>query len=225
MSRLRQLVGTTVGKKVIMAVTGFILVAWVFAHMIGNLKVFQGPEKFNAYAEFLRTVGAPVFAHGELLWINRVGLLVLVGLPIWASIQLTRTARRARPVAYRRPVHLEDSYASRTMRWGGVIIVAFVIYHLLDLTVGSVHPGFVPGDPYDNVVRGFQVIPVAIAYIVAVTTLGFHLYHGLWSAFQTLGMPFKRREHLRRGVASLFSIILVAGFVSVPVAVMLGFIR
>ncbi len=224
MTNLFALYRTTVGKKAVMAVTGVILLAWLFGHMIGNLKVFQGAEKFNAYAEFLREVGAPAFSRGELLLFNRIVLIVLVVLHITASIQLARLARRARPVGYKRPVHLEDSYASRTMLWGGVIIFLFVVYHLLHLTVGSVHGQFVHGDPYGNLVSAFQVLPVSFVYLAAVTTLGFHLYHGFWSALQTLGFSPRRYALLKRGVASLFSVIIVLGFASVPIGVMLGVI-
>ncbi len=207
-----------------MAVTGVILLGWVFGHMVGNLKAFQGAEKFNAYARFLREVGAPAFSSGELLWINRIVVIVLVVLHIVASIQLVRIARRARPVGYTRGVHLEDSYASRTMRWGGLIIFLFLVYHLLHLTVGAVHGQFVRSDPYGNLVYAFQILPVSLVYLAAVTTLGFHLYHGFWSALETLGFSTRRYTLLTRGVASLFSIIIVLGFASVPIGVMLGVI-
>src|SRR5690348_10104915 len=125
---------TLVGQKIIMAVTGLVLFAFVVGHMLGNLKVFQGSEHFNAYAEGLRTVGAPFFARGQLLWLVRGGLLAAVAAHIWAAIVVTRASWRARPVDYHLLDPVETTYAARTMRWGGVIIVAYVAYHLLDLT-------------------------------------------------------------------------------------------
>src|SRR5712691_6466079 len=136
---------TLVAQKMIMAVTGVVLFAFVVGHMLGNLKVFQGPEHFNAYAEGLRTVGAPFFARGQLLWLVRAGLLVAVIAHVWAAIVVTRASWRARPEPYRRLDRVETTYAARTMRWGGVIIAAYVAYHLLDLTVGAANPSFVPG--------------------------------------------------------------------------------
>lgn len=216
---------STIGKKMVMAVTGGILFLFVLGHMAGNLKAFQGPDKYNAYAAFLREAGSPVFPHGQLLWIARVVLLVAVGLHIWAAVDLTLRSYAARPVGYRQPVHLEDSYASRTMRWGGVVILAFVVFHLLHLTFGSVHPDFVPGDVYHNFVTGFQVLPVSLAYMVAMIVLGFHLYHGVWSTFQTLGVNHPRYNRLRRGFAAVITFIVVIGNLSMPVAVLAGLIR
>src|SRR5881409_4222540 len=170
-----------VGQKAVMAVTGVILFLFVVGHLLGNLKIFEGPEAFNAYAEGLRTVGAPFFGRGWLLWIVRVMLIVAVLAHIWAAIGTTRASGRARPVSYRRLEPVETTYAARTMRWGGVLIVLYVIYHLFDFTFGRVNPSFVPGDVYHNVVASFQVWPVVAAYVVAMLAVGLHIYHGLWS--------------------------------------------
>lgn len=225
MSRIRTLVSSSVGKKIIMGSTGILLVVFVLGHMAGNLKAFQGAEHFNAYAEFLRSMGSPLVPHGFLLWIVRIGLVVITALHIISAIQLTLQARTARPVKYQRAVHLEDTYASRTMRWGGVILAVFVTYHLLHLTVGSVHTDFQVGDAYHNLVAGFQAPPIAALYAVAVIMLGFHLYHGIWSAFQTLGFYPRRYARLQRGVASLVGVVVVVGYLTIPVAIMTGILR
>jgi len=179
---------TTVGTKILMAVTGVVLVGFVVGHMAGNLKAFAGPESFNAYAEFLRDVGYPALPHTGLLWIMRLGLVVAVLIHIWAALKLTRLSRSARPVGYEKVDSQVFSYASRTMRWGGVILLAFVIYHLLHMTTGQVHPDFRHGDAYHNLISGFQSPVVVGSYLVAVAALAFHLHHGIWSMFQTLGV-------------------------------------
>ena len=206
-----------------MAISGAMLLGFVVAHMAGNLKVFQGAEKLNTYAEFLREVGAPIFGHGEILWIFRVGLIAAVGVHIVSAIQLTLQAKAARPISYKRSVHLEDTYASRTMRWGGVIITAFIAYHLMHLTWGTVHGDFVAGDVYHNMVAAFRVAPVTLAYTVAVSFLGFHLYHGVWSALQTLGINQNRNNGVR-AVSAALAVVIVVGYLSGPYAILFGVI-
>ena len=225
MSRVQRLVGSLVGKKVVMAATGVILLGFVLVHMAGNLKVFQGPEHFNAYAEGLRTIGAPFFARGQLLWIARIILLAAVGLHIWAAWAVTRASWAARPDGYKRLDLIETTWAARTMRWGGVLIIAYVAYHLLDLTFGKANPSFVTGDVYHNLVASFQRTPVALAYIAAMLVLAFHMYHGIYSAFQTLGLNHPKYNRWRRGVAALYTLVVTAGFIAVPVAVLAGVVR
>ncbi|MCZ6916647.1 MAG: succinate dehydrogenase cytochrome b subunit [Gemmatimonadetes bacterium] len=215
---------TSIGKKAVMAVTGLILFGFVAGHLVGNLKVFTGAEKFNAYAEFLREAGAPLFGHGELLWVARIGLLIALVLHVVAALQLVLLARRARPARYRRGVHLEDTFASRTMRSGGIVIFVFVLYHLMHLTWGNAHPAFVAGDPYANLVRGFQSVGVSIGYIVAVSVVGLHIYHGIWSSLQTLGINQERHTRWRKASAVIAALI-VLGNVSIPVAVLTGMVR
>lgn len=205
-----------------MAATGSILILFVLGHMAGNLKVYQGAEKFNAYAEFLRDVGAPVLGHGQFLWIARVALLVAVIVHIVAAIQLTRRSQLARPVGYKKTPHEELTYASRTMRWGGVVILLFVVYHILHLTTGTAHSQFVPGDAYRNLVIGFQSWPVAAAYMFAVLALGLHLYHGVWSGFQTLGWDNPRYARYRRSIAGVIALVVVVGNLSFPIAALTG---
>src|SRR5437899_2606862 len=194
--------GSLVGQKAVMAVTGVILLLFVVGHLLGNLKIFEGPAAFNAYAEGLRTVGAPFFGRGQLLWVARVVLLVSLAAHLWAAVGVTIASRRARPVGYRFLAATETTYAARTMRWGGVLIFLYVIYHLLDFTFGRVNPSYEPGNVYHNVVASFQVWPVAAAYIAAMAVLGLHLYHGVWSALQTLGLHRPPTDHWRRGLAA-----------------------
>jgi succinate dehydrogenase / fumarate reductase, cytochrome b subunit len=225
MQRTLSLSDTTVGKKILMAVTGVIYVAFVIGHMVGNLKVYQGREHFNDYAEGLRTFGAPFFGHGQLLWIIRIILIISIFIHITMAALLTLRSRAARSVAYTRYESLAFSYASRTMVWGGIIILLFIIYHLLHFTFGVVHPDFRPGDPYHNFVAGFQQVPASLVYIAAMVPLGFHLYHGVWSAFQTLGANNPRYNRYRRPFAAGIALIVVIANISFPLAVMAGVLR
>ena len=213
---------SSIGKKVVMAVTGLILVGFVVAHMYGNLKVFQGAEKVNHYAEFLRTVGDPLVGYGQLLWVMRVVLLASVVLHMVAAWQLVHQNQESRPVRYRQRNNVQASYASRTMRWGGVIVLLFVIYHLLHFTTGTVHPNFVQGDVYHNAVWGFRVWYVSLFYILAMLALGMHLYHGIWSMFQTLGFNSRTYTRLLRGLAIVVAVAVVLMGISVPIAVLAG---
>ena len=225
MRRAVTLYRSSIGKKILMAATGAILVAFVVVHMIGNLKIYQGEAKFNAYAEFLRSAGHPVLGHGQALWIARIVLLGCVGLHIVAALQLWLRSRAARPIGYRNFDDLSFSYASRTMRWGGVIVLGFVVYHLLHLTVGSVHPEFLADSPYRNVVTGFGRWPVALAYVGAMAPLGLHVYHGLWSGTQTLALQARRVKRWRRAFAAVVAAAIVAGNCSIPLAVLFGLVR
>jgi succinate dehydrogenase / fumarate reductase, cytochrome b subunit len=201
-----------------------ILFGFVFVHMIGNLKIYQGAEHLNAYALFLREVGDPVFSHEQLLWILRFVLLISLGLHLTAAYQLTRMSQRSRPVAYARRRDVQASYASRTMRWGGIIILLFVIYHVLHFTTGTVHHDF-RDNVYVNVVSSFQIWYISLFYILAMLALGLHMYHGLWSMWQSMGLSNKRLNGLIRGGATVFTVITVLGNISIPIAVMTGILR
>jgi succinate dehydrogenase / fumarate reductase cytochrome b subunit len=220
-----ELYRSAVGKKAVMAATGIVLFGFVVGHMVGNLKLYLGPEAINTYADFLRRAGEPVLPAGVLLWSVRVALILAVTLHVGAAWQLTRLGRAARPRRYVAGTRLHTAYASRTMRWGGVIILLFVIYHLLHFTWGTVHPSFVPGDVYHNVVAGFQVWWVAAFYVAAQIALGFHLYHGLWSLFQSLGWNHPRFNLWRDGFAHAFAWIITLGNISFPLAVLGGLVR
>ena len=208
-----------------MALTGLMLFGFVIGHLVGNLKLYAGEAVYDAYAEHLRELGAPFFGHGQFLWIFRLVMLAAVALHIEAAWSLTLQNRRARPVGYEVDNRLRPSYASRTMRWGGVIILLFVIYHLLHLTFGTAHPDFEPGKVYQNVVVGFSIPWVAIFYVIANLALGLHLHHGLWSLFQSLGWNHPRLDPWWRRFAALFAVAVTVGNVSFPIAVLTGVVR
>jgi succinate dehydrogenase / fumarate reductase cytochrome b subunit len=220
-----QLYRSSVGRKLLMALSGVVLLGFVVVHMLGNLKIFFGAKKFDAYAEFLREVGAPVLGHGQALWIARAVLLACVGVHVVAAVQLALASYRARRTRNVRQVDLSFSYASRTMRWGGAIVLAFVVYHLLHLTTGTLHPGFDARSAYANVVRGFRVWPVAAAYVLAMAPLCLHIYHGMWSATQTLALRHPALCGWCRPAAGLVAAAVFLGNVSVPLAVWVGWVE
>ncbi len=211
---------TTVGKKAIMAVTGFILFGFVIGHLLGNLQVFESPEKLNHYAALLKSLPA-------LLWGTRIILLLAVGLHIWSSFQLWLLQRKARPIKYVKKTNIHSTYASRTMLWSGPILLAFILWHLLQFTFGAVHPGapFDELNVYNNVVLGFQVWPVSLFYIIAMTMLCYHLYHGLWSMFQSLGFSHPVYTPWLKTLAKIVAILIAIGYISIPVAVLAGVIK
>ncbi len=215
---------SSITKKAIMAVTGFILFGWIVGHMSGNLKVFQGAEKFNAYAEFLREMGTPLFPESGVLWLVRGGLTLALVLHVWSATSLTLINRRARDKDYETRQRVQLDYAARTMRWSGYLIAFYIVYHLMHLTWGNVHHNFVLGNPYANLVSGFQVAPIALIYIAANLLLGMHLYHGLWSMFQSLGLNHPSYNAWRRYFAVAFAVVVSLGFISVPLAVLTGIV-
>lgn len=229
---------TSVGKKVIMALTGFILVGFVVFHMYGNTKMYLGPEEFNKYAEGLRTLGSPIFVHEHLLWIARLVLIGSVVLHIWSASMLTMQSHKtvgANGVSgtKRYGEHKRQTgYAAYTMRFGGVLLLVFIVFHLLHLTFGVVgygtgeflHPHDGKYEAYNNVVIGFQNPLVSGFYIFAMLFLGLHLFHGVWSMFQTLGINNAKYDGLLRGLAILIAAIVVIGNISFPIAVMLGIV-
>ena len=219
---------TMIGKKVVMAITGIALVGFVIGHILGNLKIFTGPETINAYSRFLREVGMPELEYGQLLWLVRIFLLICVALHITAAVQLTRMSRAARPIGYTTKKDIETTWGARTMRWGGVLLVAFIVFHLFHLTGGLV--GFGPGQfkdlaVYQNVVAAFAVWPIASFYIIAMAALCFHLDHGIWSLLQTLGWNTARNEATLQMISRGIAVVVFVGFTSVPGAVMTGWIR
>ena len=217
MSRALTFYSTSIGKKVVMAITGLILFGFVIGHMLGNLQVFMGANQMNAYAAMLK-------ANATLLWGVRIVLLVGVILHIVAAVQLTRMSQRSRPEGYHYKDVIQADYAARTMRWSGPIIAVFVIYHLLHFTTGSVHPQFDVHDVYRNVISGFRVWPVSLFYIIAMVALAFHLWHGVWSMFQTLGLINPKSDKIIHRLAAIATLALVIGFISIPMAVLAGLI-
>src|SRR5689334_4625261 len=208
---------STIGKKAVMAVSGLILFGFVLGHLIGNLQIYEGADKLNRYAVFLRSLPAA-------LWGARITLLVMVLLHIWSSLQLAARKWNARPIGYKKKKATESSYASRTMYWSGPIILAFVIYHLLDFTFGTLNPNFQEGDVYHNVIASFSVPVVSAFYIIAMLLLCMHLYHGLWSMFQTLGFHHPRHTVMLKRAVKVVAILIAAGNISIPVAVLTGLV-
>jgi len=219
-ARSAGLLRSTIGRKAVMAVTGVILLGFVFLHMVGNLQLYLGAEALNHYAVFLRQ-----FLHGAGIWIARATLLGAVGLHVWSATSLTLDNWQARPVRYRRWEPDASDYASRTMRWSGYILAAFIVFHLMDLTFGNANPGFVAGDVYGNVVASFSRWPVAVSYIVAMLLLGLHIRHGVWSLCRTLGVRHPRYIRVVKGFAMLFALVIVVGNCSFPLAVLFGWVR
>lgn len=209
---------STVGKKAVMAVSGCILFLFVVAHLIGNLQIYEGPEKLNNYSRVLHSMPA-------LLWTARVTLLAMVALHIWSSAQLAMRKSQARPISYVKKKAAGSTYASRTMYWSGPIILAFVIYHLLDFTFGTVNPSYREGNVYGNVLASFQVPVISAFYVLAMVLLCLHLYHGLWSMFQSLGLPSTRQLPALKRAAAVVAILIAAGNISIPVSVITGLVR
>jgi succinate dehydrogenase / fumarate reductase cytochrome b subunit len=218
---LRAFWDSSVGKKVVMAVTGLIGIGFVIGHMVGNLQVFQGAERLNAYGALL---------HGplnELLWVVRAVLVAAVVLHIVTAWQLTQRDRAARPVAYRRRAPQVSTLASRTMRWGGVLLLVFIVLHLLHFTTGTVRPAgaFTPGERYANVTGSFRIWWVTLFYVAAMAALGLHLYHGAWSSLRSLGVDTPARDLRHRPVAIFVAVAVAGGFALVPIAVFMGWVK
>jgi succinate dehydrogenase / fumarate reductase, cytochrome b subunit len=216
---------SALGKKYIMAITGIVLMGYVLLHMVGNLKLYFGEEAMNHYGEWLRVFGAPAAPDNSVLWLVRFALIFSFVFHIHAAFVLTQMNRRARPAKYQsKRDYIAADFAARTMRWTGVIILLFVLFHLADLTFGNANPDFVYGEPYANVVNSFSRVPVSLFYILANLALGLHLYHGAWSLFQTMGWNNRRFNHWRRYFAIAFALVVVIGNVSFPIAVMAGIV-
>jgi succinate dehydrogenase / fumarate reductase, cytochrome b subunit len=226
----RQATRSTVALKALMAVTGLILISYLLAHMYGNLKAFAGPEAFNEYAHHLRTLGEPILPYSGALWVIRVVLIISVLGHMYAAFSLWSRARKARGglrryYSNKARLGVQRTYASFTLRWGGVVILLFVIYHLLHLTWNIVHPGGAAAEPYDRLVNGFQIWSVVLAYTIAVIAVGLHVRHGTWSALTTLGantssLARRRLNVLAYAVAGL----LTVGFLLPPFAILFGFV-
>ncbi|MEO7370353.1 MAG: succinate dehydrogenase cytochrome b subunit [Ilumatobacteraceae bacterium] len=223
---LLDLYSTAVGKKYAMALSGIALMGFVLVHMIGNLKMYLGPEEIDHYGEFLRVLLVPLAPRTVVLWGMRIGLIGATALHIHAAYSLTILNREARAVKYQSERDYEAAnFASRTMRWTGIIVLLFLFWHLADFTWGWFNPGYVRGDVYRNVDASLSRIPVAALYIVANCALGVHLYHGAWSLFQSMGWNRPRFNRWRRGFAIGFATLIVVGNVSFPVAVLANIVK
>jgi succinate dehydrogenase / fumarate reductase cytochrome b subunit len=219
MTRLRLLWRSSVGKKMVMAITGIIWVAYLVIHMLANLLVFQGPGTINAYSAFLHGTGGA-------LWAARLVLIAALVLHIIAAVQLTERRQDARPVGYATARKaLASTWAVRTIRWGGALILAFLVYHILHFTVGTAHPSFAEVNPYHNVAAGFQSPVVVVIYLVAMAAVGLHLYHGLWSSGRSLGVSPPSSRPLRRSLALALAVFVWLGFSIIPIAVYAGVVR
>src|SRR4051812_2007540 len=220
MGRMRGFYASMVGKKVVMGVTGLIGVGFVIAHSLGNLLVFRGPEAINSYSHFLK-------GTGELLWGLRVILIAAVILHVVAAVQLTRQSRAARPIGYTRRESQVATLASRTMRWGGALLLIFIIVHILHFTTGTIRPagGFSSTDVYANVVTSFRIWWVALFYVISMIALGLHLFHGAWSSVRSIGVSPPSPQPLHRRVSLAIAVLVWAAFTSIPVAVFTGLVR
>ncbi len=219
MTRLRLLWRSSVGKKMIMAVTGIIWVAYLVTHVLANLLVFQGPGTINAYSAFLHGTGGA-------LWAARLVLIAALVLHIIAAVQLSERRQDARPVGYSAGSKaLASTWAARTIRWGGALILLFLVYHILHFTIGTAHPSFAEGDPYHNVATGFRSPAVVAIYLVAMAAVGLHLYHGMWSSGRSLGVSSPSPRPLRRSLALALALLVWLGFSIIPIAVYAGVVR
>ena len=224
---MRAFIGSTVGKKAIMAVTGLVWVGYLVLHMAGNLQAFGGQEKINAYSALLHGPAA------ELLWLARAVLVVALVLHVAMAFQLTQQARTARPVGYHNREPQVSTWSSRTMRWGGVLILAFIIFHVLHFTTRNVDPaGYATAsdaagryDIYGNVVASFQIPWVSAIYLAAMVVIGMHLWHGVWSFGRSLGVAQPTDNPLRRRVAPILALMIWLGFSLVPIAILAGVIQ
>ncbi len=222
---LVELYRSALGKKYVMAITGIVGLGYVLAHMIGNLKLYQSPEDFNRYAEFLRELLYPIAPQSAVLNILRLVLILALIGHVVAAYQLTVMNRRARPESYRgKRDYVVADFAARTMRWTGVIVLLFLVYHLADLTWGWANPAAAGATPYEKVIASFSVPAVAAFYLVANLALGVHLYHGFWSLFQSMGWTNRRFNAWRRSLAIAFTVVVVGGNLSFPIAVQVGLI-
>jgi succinate dehydrogenase / fumarate reductase cytochrome b subunit len=218
MNRLVAIWRSTIGKKIAMAGSGILLVLFLLSHMISNVTVLIDPKHLDDYAAFLRS-------FGPLLWVARLGLLALVGIHVVAAWQLTQMARGARTAAYDRREAQVATYAARTMRWGGVLVVVFIVYHILHYTTGTFHPDFREGEVGRNLIVGMQSVPVALFYAATMLTIGMHLWHGTWSVFQTLGVSHPAWDRTRRGLAVVLAVVIAGGFLLIPLSALLGVLQ
>ena len=215
---MRGFVSSNLGLKAIMAVSGLLMVGYLITHVAANLLVFRGAALINGYSAIL---------HGQpaILYSARAVLFVALVAHVWSAIVLTQRDRAARPVAYAKQEPQVATFASRTIRWGGLLILFFLVYHILHFTTGTVHPAFVEGDPHGNVVRAFRVPWVAALYVVAMAAVGLHLFHGTWSAFHSLGLTRPSQNPLRHKTSLLVAGAIWLGFTIIPLAVLAGIVK
>ncbi len=221
-----ELYRSAVGKKYVMALTGIAIMGFVFAHMVGNLKMYLGAAEYNDYGEALRNLLVPIMPRTLVLWLERIGLIAAFALHIHAAYSLTRMNHAARSVGYAsKRDYVAANYASRTMRWSGVIVGLYIVWHLFDLSWTGTGYSFHRGDVFGNVTTSLHRIPVGLLYVVANIALGFHLFHGAWSLFQSMGWNNPRFNRWRRNFAAGFAAVVVLGNVSFPILIMAGQVK
>jgi succinate dehydrogenase / fumarate reductase, cytochrome b subunit len=220
MGRIRGFYGSMVGKKFVMGVTGLIGVGFVIVHALGNLLVFRGPDAINSYSRFLKSTG-------EILWTLRIILIIAVILHVIAAIQLTRQSRAARTIGYAKHEAQAATIASRTMRWGGALLLVFIVLHILHFTTGTIRPAgnFTHEDVYANVVMSFRIWWVSLFYVISMVALGLHLYHGAWSSVRSIGVSPRSTQPLHRRVSLVIAVFVWAALTSIPLAVLAGIVR
>lgn len=217
MNRIQHFWHSTIGKKVVMAVTGLIGIGFLISHVASNLSVFSDPAHLDEYARFLRT-------FGPLLWLARAVLVAAVILHVIAAVQLTRRKQAARPVGYRVKEPQVSTLASRSMRWGGALLLAYILFHLADLTWGWVNPGFVHLEASRNMTASLTRWPVAVFYVLAMISLGLHIWHGAWSSVRSLGAARPKADPLRRVISIVLAVAIAGGFAAIPLAYLFGFL-
>jgi succinate dehydrogenase / fumarate reductase cytochrome b subunit len=217
---------STIALKILMAVSGIVFIGFVLAHMYGNLKAFAGHDAYNEYAEHLREFGEPMLPHTGFLWVLRAALILSLVVHVAAAVVLWRRARRARPIRYVMKKNNHSTKASHLMRWGGLTLLLFIVWHLLNFTIGKVNvTGGSTADPYDLLVDSFSTWWLTLIYLLAMAMLGAHLHHGIWSSLQTLGLT--NNEHARtraKRLGFVLAVIITGGFSIVPIAVLAGVI-
>lgn len=220
MGGIRGFYGSMVGKKFVMGITGLIGVGFVIVHALGNLLVFRGPDAINSYSRFLKSTG-------EILWTLRIILIVAVILHVIAAIQLTRQSRAARTIGYTKHEAQVATISSRTMRWGGALLLLFIVLHILHFTTGTIRPAgsFSREDVYANVVMSFRIWWVSLFYVISMVALGLHLYHGAWSSVRSIGVSPPSPEPLHRRVSLVIAVFVWAALTSIPLAVLAGVVR
>jgi succinate dehydrogenase / fumarate reductase cytochrome b subunit len=217
---------STIALKLLMAASGIIFIAFVLLHMYGNLKAFAGHDAYNDYAHHLRTFGEPMLPYAGLLWVIRAVLILSLIVHVYAAVTLWRRARRARTIRYQVKKHIGSTYASRLMRWGGLTLLLFIIWHLLNFTIGKVNvTGGATSDPYNLLVDSFSTWWLTLIYLVAMAMLGAHLHHGIWSSLQTLGLTNSARQRTNaKRFGLVLALVITIGFSLVPIFVLAGVI-
>jgi succinate dehydrogenase / fumarate reductase cytochrome b subunit len=216
---------SSIGKKWVMAVTGLLMLLFLVVHMLGNLKIFFGQSDFDHYAHWLRTIGEPVLHASWYLWIQRFVLAVALVLHVTAAAQLSRRDHAARPVKYANGQRPRATFATHTMRYGGILLGLFILFHLLDLSAGVTNPDFADGHVYRNVYTDFQHWYVNLIYLLAMVMLGLHINHGFWSAAQTLGVNSPTRDIAIKTTGTFLALAISIGFAMVPIGVMTGLVK